>query len=538
MRTAARPEASLEDRLGALEEALSLADGRLDPAIVERGRTILARAGERLRLGPHLTVAALAGATGSGKSSLFNALAGDELSPVGVRRPTTGVVQAAVWGDDPADALLDWLAAGRRHRRSDPALDGLILLDLPDHDSTHSSHRLEVDRLVELVDLFVWVVDPQKYADALLHQRYLRPLAAFAPVTLVALNQVDRLDRDQREACATDLRRLLEADGLSSAEVVLTSARTGEGVGDLRELIERRVAARREALRRLAADLDTILTELEGCCAPDSPSRGMRADERGALVDALSAAAGVDAVTRAVARAYRHRAGLATGWPLTRWLRRLRPDPLRRFHLDVGRDEGSTSLPPATPVQRAQVDSALRAVAEDASSGLTGPWPARLRTVALASSSELPRELDRAVTSTDLGMKRRPLWWSVVGLLQTLFLLVAAAGGLWLAGLFGFAYLRLPEPPVPEVGRFPLPTLMLIGGLVAGALLALISRLIAGGGAARRAVAARRRLRAAVGTVAQRRVLAAIEIELEAHDRLCAALRRARATPARRFLSR
>ena len=41
--------------------------------------------------------------------------------------------------------------------------------------STRSGeHRLEVDRLVELVDLLVWVLDPQKYADAALHDRYLR----------------------------------------------------------------------------------------------------------------------------------------------------------------------------------------------------------------------------------------------------------------------------------------------------------------------------------------------------------------------------
>ena len=57
------------------------------------------------------------------------------------------------------------------------ALDGLVLLDLPDHDSTEIDHRMEVDRLVQLVDMLVWVVDPQKYADAAIHDRYLKPLA-------------------------------------------------------------------------------------------------------------------------------------------------------------------------------------------------------------------------------------------------------------------------------------------------------------------------------------------------------------------------
>ena len=64
------------------------------------------RAGERLGHGVEHTVVALAGATGSGKSSLFNALAGADLSTVGVRRPTTSVTSACAWGED-ASALLD-----------------------------------------------------------------------------------------------------------------------------------------------------------------------------------------------------------------------------------------------------------------------------------------------------------------------------------------------------------------------------------------------------------------------------------------------
>ncbi len=84
---------------------------------------------------------------------------------------------------------LDWLEVNRRHGVTPPAgtdgLDGLVLLDLPDHDSTELSHRLEVDRLVQLVDVLVWVVDPQKYADAALHDRYLKPLAGYADVMIV-----------------------------------------------------------------------------------------------------------------------------------------------------------------------------------------------------------------------------------------------------------------------------------------------------------------------------------------------------------------
>ena len=110
------------------------------------------------------------------------------------------------------------------------ALDGLVLLDLPDHDSTELSHRAQVDRLVEMVDLFVWVLDPQKYADAALHERYLRPLAGHAAVTVIVLNQIDLLSPTDVEECVRDLQRLLAEDGMPKVPVIPLSAKTGAGM--------------------------------------------------------------------------------------------------------------------------------------------------------------------------------------------------------------------------------------------------------------------------------------------------------------------
>ncbi|MGZ4615871.1 MAG: GTPase, partial [Actinomycetes bacterium] len=213
--------ADLPVMLTALDEALEALEGRAEPALLTRASAVATRAGERLRLSGEHTVVALAGSTGSGKSSLFNALAGAELSPVGVRRPTTSKAHACVWGAEGAAPLVQWLGVPRRQTawqhgavaEDSSGLDGLVLLDLPDHDSTALDHRLEVDRLVELVDLLIWVVDPQKYADEALHERYLRRLAGHAAVTVVLLNQVDTLNPFAAAECADDLRRLVDADG-------------------------------------------------------------------------------------------------------------------------------------------------------------------------------------------------------------------------------------------------------------------------------------------------------------------------------------
>jgi GTP-binding protein EngB required for normal cell division len=532
--------APLDRRLTALAEAVELADGRLDPDRVDAARAVVARAGRRLGLGVEETVVALAGPTGAGKSSLFNAVAGDELVTAGRRRPTTATASAAVWGDG-AGPLLDWLEVPRRHQVASDGLHGLVLLDLPDFDSVEAAHRLEVDRVLELADLVVWIVDPQKYADASLHEQYLRPLAGYRDTMLVVLNQADLLDADALAACRADIGRLLREDGLDGVPVLAASAIRRDGLGALREALGRKVAAREAAVARLGADVERAAAGLAASCGDGrGGDRGGRALRRGAdgiaradrtrLVAALEEAAGVPAVVSAVERAHRRRGALATGWPFVRWARRLRPDPLRRLHL-AGRPDAAqrTSLPGATGVQRAEVAAAARAVAARASDGLPDPWPGLVRAAATRSEPELPDHLDRAVAGTALPA-RSPAWWRAFGLLQIALAAVAAVGALWLVALAGLGYLQLQDAvPHPKLEGFPLPTVLLLGSLLAGLLVAALTRWANGIGARRRGRRAARALRRSVEEVAETGILEPVRAELEARDALCGALAAARA---------
>ena len=387
---------------------------------------MVARAGERLGLGIEATIVALAGPTGAGKSSLFNAVAGEELVTAGHLRPTTSATTAAIWGDV-GEPLLDWLAVQRRHRRPGGP-EGLILLDLPDFDSVQVAHRAEVERVVALADLMVWVVDPQKYADATLHEHYLRRFSGHGETMLVVLNQADRLDAQGTAACVADLGRLLAADGLPGLPVLALSARTGDGLAALREVLDERVAAREAATARLAADVGVAAAALRAGTGDGAEAGGIGRTERAALTAALADAAGVPVITRAVGRTHRRSGALATGWPFARWLRRFGPDPLRRLRLGAGTAPGleagsapapRSSLPEASPVQRAQVETAARALADRAAGDLPAPWPALARRAALAGDSTLPARLDAAVSGTDLKL-RTPRWWRLAGLLQLL----------------------------------------------------------------------------------------------------------------------
>lgn len=516
----------LATRLEAVGTLAELGEGRADPGSVAAARRIVEKADERVAAGMGFTVVALAGATGSGKSSLFNALVGSAVSEVGVRRPTTARTSAAVWGGDPADALLDWLQVERRHRVPAEASQGLVLLDLPDHDSTEAAHRDEVDRLVELVDLFIWVVDPQKYADAVLHDDYLRPLAEHAVVTLVVMNQSDRLSSAELDRCAGDLRRLLTEDGLRGAQVLTASAVTGAGVDDIRDAVARRVEEKRSASQRLLADVEQIAERFELYCRGGTAAEVPRR-ERHRLLSALTDAAGAHTVAEAARRSYGREAGLATGWAVTRWVRRLRPDPLARLHL--GKEAGGrTSSKPVADLARARVESAQREVANEVSRGLPEPWPRLLRARAGDATDPLLQDMDRAIGRADVRPKRSPRWWTLGSMLQKVLLLLVIAGFVWLGVLFGLEWFQIPDPPTPEVRGIPWPTLLFFGGLLAGFASAVLFGLFARVGAARVKKRALASMEHELRSVVEERVIAPVEEELEIFTMLCRAVAKAR----------
>ncbi|MEU5715778.1 GTPase [Streptomyces sp. NPDC020403] len=399
------PGGALGPRVDALRELVGLSRARIEgDTLAEAGR-VLDEASARRRLSSRHTVVAVAGATGSGKSTLFNALAGAQISETGLRRPTTSAPIACSWTDGAA-GLLDRLAIpGRLRRRpvpgsaqADEALQGLVLVDLPDHDSAATGHRDQVDRVLALVDAVIWVVDPEKYADATLHERYLRPLAGHAEVTFVVLNQIDRLPGEAADLVLDDLRRLLDEDGMAVGEhgepgatVMSLSALTGEGLADLRELLGRLVQDRSAAALRLSADVDAAAARLRPVyVAEGRPGLGERSREE--FTDRLAEAVGAAAAGQAAEREWRRNAGRACGPPwlrLWRWYRSTR----QLGGLDL---MAQVLAPPAEEelTARQRVEQAVRMLADDAAEGLPAPWAQAVREAAVNGARGLPEALD------------------------------------------------------------------------------------------------------------------------------------------------
>src|SRR5215468_7895992 len=536
--------ASLSQRLTAVARLVQVGSARggadgFSAELIEDAEALLTKAGERLRLSSQHTIAVLAGGTGSGKSSLFNALARAQFSPAGVLRPVTREPRACVWGMDGAGPLLDWLEIEPHYRYArssalddgERALTGLLLVDLPDHDSVLSGDSAEVSRLVAQADLMMWVLDPQKYADASVHSRFLVPMAGHSSVIAAVLNQADLLAPEQAEDCVADLRRLLDAEGLHDARVVVTSATTGAGVADLRTVLIDTVIARRAAVQRIGADVDALAARFVPYAgeADDALARDPAGDQDGqpvktvpaatdGLVEALSRAAGVSGVGKALQSARELKAVDYVGWPVT-WLadRALRRDPVRKVRLGTLWEELRGAASGSIGAQQAEIDNAITTVAEEAGHGLPGAWQASIRTAARSRMDEIPAALGAAIAESLPAENSVAPWWRMVAAWQGLLLGAAAVCVAWLLAIIVVGVFHASSHAsslLSDVGLLPwvvliAAALLLLGWLTANGYTAVVARK-----ADEEREQAEQKMHAAIAGVAQKMVLAPIEREL------------------------
>jgi GTP-binding protein EngB required for normal cell division len=520
----------LSDRLDVLDRLVALGAGRVEKPLMDDAAALLARAGERLRLSGEHTVVALAGGTGSGKSSLFNAVCGLELSPTGLRRPMTSSAHSCVWGLGGAGPLMDWLDIDPRHRYARASaldgdgqvgsLQGLVLLDLPDHDSIRAAHLAEVDKYVSVADLIIWVLDPQKYADFAVHRRYFEQMSGHTGVTLIVLNQVDRLEPEEVTECVKDLHRLLEAEGMGGPTILTTSAKTGAGIEGFREILADAVAARQARLERLVADIDRLVRRFEGQYAEAEPPTTVDDRRAAALVEALTDAAGVPAVAESMESAYSLRAMDYVGWPPGRLTARLHADPLRRMRLGELRQELRAAFTTPVNAQQAHVDNALQEVTEGVTADLPPSWQRSVREAGRSQAEELPEALGDSLREVVPAFNQVPAWWWIVRAWQYLLLTASVLGLLWLGAILAYGGLDLGRAPFGILGDpslSPYVGLLVLCTLGLGAFTAAAARNVIALSSVRHSERLEEQMRQGIGTSARTLVIEPVERELEVY---------------------
>ena len=196
------------------------------------------------------------GSTGSGKSSLLNALAGAPVSPSGVLRPTTRRGVAVAHRDD-LGGRIDTVArrSGLDLRTNRGARRGLVIVDAPDFDSVEAFNRETALGLLEVADLVIFVTTATRYADRVPWDVLDRVRTRGVPLLAV----VNRLppESDDADAVLRDYRELLDRGNISqqAATATLELVAIPEGALDPeRDALDRTAIAPIEAaLGRLVA---------------------------------------------------------------------------------------------------------------------------------------------------------------------------------------------------------------------------------------------------------------------------------------------
>jgi len=244
--------------LFSLLDLADLAVARSEGVLGDKDRAVLATAAARVRARAgyvgDVVVVAFAGGTGSGKSSLLNALISESVAPVGVVRPTTTRSTAVVPADTDTDFAALVSAMNVDHVVRSDALTSTVLVDLPDFDSVETAHRHIVGRVLPAVDAVLWVFDPEKYADRIVHDDFLSRLTPYEDQFIFVLNQVDRLGTGAGSV-QHDLESKLSENGYRDPEVVQCVASGDLQLVDVVASIADRFNTKTTALAKAALDL-------------------------------------------------------------------------------------------------------------------------------------------------------------------------------------------------------------------------------------------------------------------------------------------
>ena len=428
-------------------------------------------------------VLALVGGTGVGKSSILNALAGSVVSVASVRRPTTA--EPIAWVPrterETLAPLLAWLGVHEIHDHDEGGLGPVAILDLPDVDSIAKEHRERVEELLPRVDAIAWVTDPEKYADAVFHDEFLRSWLPRLARQIVLVNKADRVTVDDSRRVRADLERDLarENGGPGHPDVVVLLSTTTEqhGIDDLRTWLSAGVEAKAVVRGRIAATLVAGARDLAHVAGIDprrSPAPFLDESGRAAAIRSATAAVlrtvdlgGLEAQAIAATRAAARSRGAGPLGRLTSLAYRASgretavADPNR--YLLRWRDRGA-------------IGPAVESIREALSAGIRSASPAIRPVLAGAlEPTEIRRGLERAVDRTigSVGALEAPSSrsWSVIGLLQTLATAGIAVSAAWVL-VWILARPVAGSVELPVLGPVPSPFVSLVAFVLAGYILA------------------------------------------------------------------
>lgn len=363
------PRNNPEQRKNRMQTALHRAVECLDAAQVTSGsEAFLAQALEDLRrlenqlerrdaLDPRVTVVAVAGPSGTGKSTVVNTLARrNSLVPTGTHRPTTTELVAYVDADVAAAPFLELSGIPRSvsvefcSSGSNPFGESLgtagesyqirsalsaqcghpIVVEVPDT-LLVPELAAATAQVLETADVILWTTDSQKYADAAFHSQ----ISAFPRHrnSYFVLTHTEGLTETQVQTLHQELAAIAERLGVSP-EILQISvyddsslARFRETVAGLTRAPEARWRGEQAAIHHAATRLSQDLELARDDCAkqPGQAQSVSASPSENTLVDQVAQVSGIEAVQANFSKQYLQAGGFWTLWPVLNWLAGIKP---------------------------------------------------------------------------------------------------------------------------------------------------------------------------------------------------------------------
>jgi GTP-binding protein EngB required for normal cell division len=471
-------------------------------------------------------VLALVGGTGVGKSSLLNALAGGVVSTASARRPTTA--EPIAWiprtESETLEPLLQWLDVRETREHEPTGLGPVAILDLPDMDSVAVEHRARVEALLPLVDAVAWVTDPEKYADAVLHDEFLRSWLPRLGQQVVIVNKSDRLAAGDARRIQHDLERDLASEVIRGSEVAVlaTSATSAGGVDELREWLSAGAEAKRVVRGRIAASLAAGGRDLAWATGKPLLYDASRAAAVRSATDAVLRVVDLPALERQAVAATRASARSRGAGPLGR---------LTTFIYRTSGRETAVADPNRFLLrwrERGGLGPAVEAIREAIAAPIRSAAPAiRPALAATLDPGEvrigLERSLDRAIGGIGTLQPPTSRWWTLLGLLQTIATVSIALSVAWVV-VWILARPVTGSIDLPVLGPVPSPFVALVVSLLAGYLIARLLGAHAGWLGSRWAGGVRDRVARAVEQEVREGAFRRLDLLEEARSRLSGAV--------------
>ena len=342
-------------------------------------------------------------------------------------------------------------------------LGNVVVLDLPDIDSLEAGHRAAVEAVLPKVDVVAWVTDPEKYADAVLHDDFLRDWLARLDRQIVRPEQGRSARRPRRRgpsrrsrgvSCRREVPVARAADARGDRDRATDGA---EGVAELRRWLAEAVDAKAIVADRLVAGRAAALADLAGRAGVASGAT------RAARVRGRCSAASIDAATTEVLRVVDLPGVERQAVAATRASARRRgTGPIGLLTSAIYRATGSRRGHPRIPRLPARLAAARRPraggevvrrpIERCPAGGAAGPAiPATPpRPGPATSSSGSATSVDRVVARQPPFEPPTSRFWPLIGLLQTANTLLL---------VFAAAWMVLWVIARPEVACYDLPVL-------------------------------------------------------------------------------